>query len=169
MKILIKIVSKFHALICNNFREISRQKGSRSDRFIILNDSASRKIIINNYLIFPNFFKRFRYVWMSLRRPIYDCWQEFRSLRSLVTIDMWTEVPFQISFGRNRCSPFRGSIALEQVWRCPAFDIILIMSRENTDLLTSFSMHIILYRKRRWIWAGAMVNGKKMWRFSFVF
>ena len=41
-------------------------------RFIVLGDSASPKMIMKIYFIFSRFFKGFRAVWMSSRRPIYD-------------------------------------------------------------------------------------------------
>ena len=53
----------------------ARNKPSNSDmvglgQFIVLNDSASPKMVIKLYF---NFSKGFRAVWMSSRRPIYSC------------------------------------------------------------------------------------------------
>ena len=42
----IKILSEFHVLIFNTFWEISRQRASRSDRLIVLNDLARPKMAI---------------------------------------------------------------------------------------------------------------------------
>ena len=64
MKTWIKIVSNF-TFLSLKFREISRQKTSRlgragSCRFIVLNESASPKMIIKNvFYFFPIFFKGF--------------------------------------------------------------------------------------------------------------
>ena len=56
-------------------------------RFIVLNYSASPKMVIKmNLNFFSDFLKGFRAVWMSSRRPIYDCWLELRSIRSLVNM-----------------------------------------------------------------------------------
>ena len=47
-----KIVSKFHVRIFDTFREISRQRASRSGEFIVLNDLAGPKEPIQIYFDF---------------------------------------------------------------------------------------------------------------------
>ena len=44
-----------------------------SGRYIVLNDSAHAKMVMKMDLIFYDFFKGFKDVWMSSRWPIYDC------------------------------------------------------------------------------------------------
>ena len=85
-----KIVSKFHVPIFYAFREISRQIAlrsgwARSGRFIVLNDSASPKMVIEIcFKFFRLFFYIFRVVRMLSRLAIYDCQWKLRLLRPLL-------------------------------------------------------------------------------------
>ena len=46
----------------NNFQEMSRQKASRSGRFIVLSDSAKSEMIMKNNFNISDFLKGFRTV-----------------------------------------------------------------------------------------------------------
>jgi len=68
----LNVVSKFAVAIFYTFQEISRQRALRSGRFIVLNDSASSKMVIKMYLHFFQSFWSYlniieaTYIWLLI-------------------------------------------------------------------------------------------------------